>query len=318
MARKTHEIFIKEALEKLGDAYTILTLYKDSKTKVKVKHSCGHVYECTPDKITSRGQKCPKCFSRHKTKLKNAKEAFPEKFDKISEGKYVLLNEYNGLSSYLTLRHLECGNVYDVRAGNFLSGKKCPRCMDVQRASKRTIDEEEILKRLNEKFNGKICLLSKFSGLRRISEFKCKDCDLLFKTKPGTILSRQVRWGCPNCSKKISSGENKIREFLDEVGCIYEMQYSFSDLTHKNLLKFDFAVFDFSDESSLRFLVEFDGRQHFIPVEKFGGEDALESTILRDTLKDKYCSDNGIKLIRIPYWEFDDINRILEREVSGL
>ena len=35
-----------------------------------------------------------------------------------------------------------------------------------------------------------------------------------------------------------------------------------------------------------------------------------------DTIKTKYCEDNNIKLIRIPYWEFDNIENILIKELN--
>jgi hypothetical protein len=36
----------------------------------------------------------------------------------------------------------------------------------------------------------------------------------------------------------------------------------------------------------------------------------------RDLIKDMFCYQNGIKLIRIPYWNFDKIEEILEKILS--
>ena len=38
----------------------------------------------------------------------------------------------------------------------------------------------------------------------------------------------------------------------------------------------------------------------------------LKETQIRDRIKNKYCKDNNIKLIRIPYFEFDNIDEILK------
>ena len=46
-------------------------------------------------------------------------------------------------------------------------------------------------------------------------------------------------------------------------------------------------------------LIELDGDQHFRPVNIFGGIDGLEVTRRRDLLKEKYCADHLIPLIRI-------------------
>ena len=37
---------------------------------------------------------------------------------------------------------------------------------------------------------------------------------------------------------------------------------------------------------------------------------------IRDTIKTIYCKENNIKLIRIPYTEYDNIEKILEKELE--
>ena len=50
-------------------------------------------------------------------------------------------------------------------------------------------------------------------------------------------------------------------------------------------------------------------------LDYFGGLDGFIDTKIRDTIKTIYCKENNIKLIRIPYWDFDKIEEILEREL---
>ena len=59
-------------------------------------------------------------------------------------------------------------------------------------------------------------------------------------------------------------------------------------------LQFDFYI------PSINTVVEYDGDQHFIPSRKYGDEKFID-TVVNDTIKNKYCNDNGINLIRIPY-----------------
>ena len=47
------------------------------------------------------------------------------------------------------------------------------------------------------------------------------------------------------------------------------------------------------------------------------GFDEFVNGKIRDTIKTRYCKDNNIRLIRIPYWEFDNIENILELELKG-
>lgn len=42
----------------------------------------------------------------------------------------------------------------------------------------------------------------------------------------------------------------------------------------------------------------------------------FDITQTRDSIKNKYCEDNGIKLLRIPYWDFKNIDEILSKELG--
>ena len=63
-------------------------------------------------------------------------------------------------------------------------------------------------------------------------------------------------------------------------------------------LPFDFYI------KEINTLIEIDGEQHFIPVERFGGEKALKDRKYRDYIKDKYCMENNINLYRVSLLDF--------------
>jgi very-short-patch-repair endonuclease len=76
-------------------------------------------------------------------------------------------------------------------------------------------------------------------------------------------------------------------------------------------LPFDFYLPEFNT------VIEYDGRQHFKPIEKRGGEESYKRIQINDEIKNKYCKDNGIKMIRIPYTvKFDDILPLLKNELQ--
>ena len=75
-------------------------------------------------------------------------------------------------------------------------------------------------------------------------------------------------------------------------------------------MPFDFYLPDYNT------CIEYDGELHYKAVDYFGGDDALGNTKCRDEIKTQYCKENNIKLIRIPYWEFDNIEEILNRELE--
>ena len=115
---------------------------------------------------------------------------------------------------------------------------------------------------------------------------------------------------CKYCN--ISSGELKISNYLDNNNIEYESEKIFKECVDIHPLRFDFYLPD------KNIIIEFDGKQHFEPVCFWHGIDAekcLESVKRRDKIKNDYCYNNNIKLIRIPYWEYDNIDKILASEL---
>lgn len=106
---------------------------------------------------------------------------------------------------------------------------------------------------------------------------------------------------------RASKGEIAIYDILTEHGIPFAEEYEFPDLvsTSGRKLRFDFAVFD--DNGDLEFLIEYQGKQHYKPVGKFGGKEGMHRQQYNDILKRKYCLMHDIILVTIPYW---DENRI--------
>ena len=65
--------------------------------------------------------------------------------------------------------------------------------------------------------------------------------------------------------------------------------------------RFDFAVFD--DDGNIDFLIEYQGKQHYQAVGKFGGARGLYQQQFNDNLKRKFCASHDLNLIEIPYTE---------------
>ena len=93
-----------------------------------------------------------------------------------------------------------------------------------------------------------------------------------------------------------------IRQYLSDKNVNFMSQYTFDGCRYKKLLPFDFYLTD------KNICIEFDGIQHFEPVDIFGGIDALQEVQRNDSIKTNYCRDNNIQLLRIRY---DD--NIIER-----
>lgn len=118
------------------------------------------------------------------------------------------------------------------------------------------------------------------------------------KTFSGSTLKRRK---ILSCGCKHSKGELLIQEALQNLKINFKTEYSFSDLP---LLRFDFAIFE---QEKIKALIEFQGEQHYQPVEVFGGESQFLRQQKNDQKKRDYCQEHGLLLIEIPYWELYDI-----------
>lgn len=147
-------------------------------------------------------------------------------------------------------------------------------------------------------------ILGDYIGLEKHILVRCGECG----NEWSPVASSLKVSGCPQCAK--SHGERKIRKLLDENMIAYDTQARLSGCKNKQYLRFDFIV------PSRRICIEYQGEQHYRPVQ-FGGISkeraisAFKGAQKRDKIKREYCALHHIKLIEIPYWEYDRIEDIL-------
>lgn len=102
-----------------------------------------------------------------------------------------------------------------------------------------------------------------------------------------------------------SSGELKIRQILEEANINFQSQYRIKD-DCGNWMIFDFVLFD--ENNNIIKCIEYNGEQHYKPIEIWGGEKKFQIQKERDQRKTDYCNTHEIKLQWIPYTDFDNIN----------
>lgn len=115
----------------------------------------------------------------------------------------------------------------------------------------------------------------------------------------GQCHSKTISCGCST----ISSGELKIKQLLEESKVSFAQQFRLSDFSI--YAPFDFCVF--TPMGEIDRLIEFDGEQHFRPIDFFGGEEKFQKQKQTDQRKDAYCQEHGIKLVRILYTKLDTL-----------
>ena len=129
--------------------------------------------------------------------------------------------------------------------------------------------------------------------------FKC-ECNEYFETNERGITKSKVV--CDKCASVTSSYERKVQSFLEDNNINYIAEFRFNSCKDIYPLPFDFYLQDYNC------LIEVDGEQHFMPV-KFGkmtdkqSEIRLKDYKRRDKIKNDYCDEYNIPLLRINYKE---------------
>lgn len=104
----------------------------------------------------------------------------------------------------------------------------------------------------------------------------------------------------------VSNGEELLQNIFLHEQIEFETQKTFEKCRNpktNTLLKFDFYL------PKYNLCIEYDGEQHFkYSNHGWNTKEKFDQTQYRDSIKNKFCEENSIKLIRIPYTEFDKIN----------
>jgi hypothetical protein len=102
-------------------------------------------------------------------------------------------------------------------------------------------------------------------------------------------------------------GEKKIAEYLMKKNISFQFQKKFNDCRNIRPLSYDFYVIF----NNTKYLIEYNGIQHYKPINFFGGITKFEKQQLHDNIKLNYSKNNSYKLITIIYNQ-TDINKFLD------
>jgi hypothetical protein len=294
------EIFVRKLRERKNDEYELIGDYTNVRERTTFKHrKCGHVWDVRPHTlISAKGTLgCPNCQYIEKA---NTMDQFKAKLLEVHQDKYTVVEgqTYKNNRTKLNMLHNKCGTVFSVSPASILQNDSCPSCRPVSKKRKTT---EMFEKELYERWGDEYVLTNnaEYRGANEKIEICHTACGHEWSVRAAHILYRS---GCPSCNE--SRGERFVADYLTSRGIIFERQYKFKDCVNHKELPFDFAVLD--SEGALLCLIEYDGIQHFKPFKHFGGVAKFKKTQKNDRIKNKYCSDNNIRLLRIPYTKTSD------------
>jgi len=291
---RTKEMFQNESNKVHNNEYEIIK-YENGNKPVEIKHKiCGSIFNQIGNKHL-RGDRCFNCYGTKKLSKEEIIERSKVKWD----DKYEILSDEVHYSKKVIIRHKECGFEYPQLIYAHLLGSSCPKCSGNARLTKELVQEKS-----DKVHNCEYEILSEPNGAFSKVEIRHKKCSRVFKQ---TVTDHLSGCGCSVCNQ--SKSENYIENLLKELNVIYEKQKTFDGCKFKNKLRFDFYL------SSYNILIEFDGIQHFKPIRFFGGSKSFKLQKIKDEIKNKYCYDNNINLIRFKY---DDDYEFIKKEIYSL
>ena len=289
---RSNNDFIDEARSIWGYKYDYsLVEYKGSHIEVLIKHDgviyrqkpVQHLlgYNCERDTIKNKEDFLRKCHDRH-----------GDKYD------YSLV-EYTGSQNKVKI--IFDGKVYEQKAGAHIHSSGMIERVILKKTTRQFIKEANVIHNFRYDYSkveymnnqSKVIIVCKIHGD--------------FEQVSSSHLSGA---GCPHCFE--SKGEKKISKFLDLNEIEYVRQKKFDDCVGiRYKLPFDFYL------PKYRTAIEFDGKQHYEPMEFFGGLEAYNRLKVNDKIKSDYCEDNYIDLIRIRYDQIDRVFEILKESLKN-
>ena len=297
------EEILRRFKEVHGDKYdySLFTEYKNQNIKIKIICPKHGIFEQTP-KMHFNKQGCYECFKEKLSKsqliskedfLKKAIEKYDSKFD------YSLIDykDYNTKIKIICPKH---GVFEQTPKNHLLAICGCYKCSKISTSKKLSSSTEEFIKKA-KLIHGDKYDYSLVDYKRSFEKIKiiCPKHGI-FEQEANSHLEGK---GCKKCKK--SHGETKIELFLIKNNIEYVFWKTFNNLIDKTKLSYDFYV------PSLKLLIEYNGEQHY---NKKAFKKKYKKFLIQkhhDWLKRKYAIKNGYQFLAIPYWDFNNIEKIL-------
>lgn len=288
--RKTHEQYVNEVKE-INPNIVVLGQYLG--VDIPTLHKCLiHDIEWMPRPVTVlNGGGCYECGIE---KLREQKIKTNEQY--INELKIINpyispLEPYIGANIPILHKCLIDEYEWYLTPANALFGKGCPKCAgNIKKTHSEYVNEIAII-------NSNIEVVEEYINAYTPILHRCKIDGCEWRARPSDILGGK---GCPQC--KQSKGEKIVCLWLDSHNIKYIRQMPFDGCCDIKVLPFDFYL------SELNICIEYDGIQHFEPVDFAGkgkewAESRFEYIQKHDEIKNEYCKNNNIQLLRIPYFK---------------
>ena len=218
-----------------------------------------------------------------------------KKFERLT----VLEKLYKKGNEWVWKCQCDCGNICEARGVNLRSGvKKSCGCLkqEKDRMPKGNVKDE-----IGHKYGHLTVVARAGSDKDGQALWEC-ECDCKAKTHiivSGGNLRKGHTQSC-GCDRR-SHGEIKVEQLLKENNISFIQEYKPFKFSSGSWASFDFYV-------NNQYIIEYDGETHYQKnLHGWHTEDKLKAQQERDIIKNQWCKNNNIPLIRIPYWHLKDL-----------
>ena len=232
------------------------------------------------------------CQEKIETAKQNKFEAKYKFYIPVLEKKHnikILATEYSSITqefAYICNKHPNLNQTTTWR--KLLNNDYC--CRECLREKAREQYIKVFLKRIEILYGDSICIKGKYINSNTPILIYCNKCKNTFYGKPYHLLEGHA---CPKC--QMSIGERQIERWLKSNNINYKTQYKVEGCKNKKPLSYDFFIPD------KNLLIEYQGIQHYQPVDVFGGEKNFKRQQKNDKIKKQFVIDNGYNLLEIKY-----------------
>ena len=182
---------------------------------------------------------------------------------------------------------------FSMVAHNHLRGQGCPKCANLRKGEYQKSNTEDFINKSHLVHGDKY-------DYSKVNYINNRDKVTIICAEHGEFRQKPLDHihgrGCPECGKKFGLSEKKVLEFIkghfDNVVYQYIPEWLHYKTSPQSL---DIYL------PKYKIAIEYQGRQHFSPNIKFGGQEEFQLILERDKRKFDKCIENGVKVFYISF-----------------
>ena len=267
----------------------------------------GCSIQARPSNLLSGYYKCKECFRLNQEN--NLKEHI-----KRNNLPIKILGKYTGVKNSIKCKCTICNKIYHAVPNRILTNNAiCRSCAYIKIGENVRTSFDEFINKLTL-YNDSIEYIDGYKCMSKPVHVKCKKCGAEWNPVARSLFDKRKK-GCPICN--ISKGENAILSYLEKNHIDYIIQKTFDNLigVHNKKLRYDFYL------PKENLLIEYQGIQHEKPIDFSGKGQEFSLKFFKlqqehDKRKREYAKEHNINLLEIWYWDFDNIENILDNTLE--